>query len=52
MDGAGGPCTCQGNFSIEVDGQPVKTAVYRSYKALTWLAANRITNTGEAPYRR
>ncbi|MCA1499093.1 MULTISPECIES: alpha-2-macroglobulin [unclassified Bradyrhizobium] len=38
------------NLSIEVDGQPVKTALYRSYKADTLGGKPlKITNTGEAP---
>lgn len=38
------------SLSLDIDGQPVKTAVYRSYKASDM--ANkplRITNTGDAP---
>jgi uncharacterized protein YfaS (alpha-2-macroglobulin family) len=38
------------NLSIEVDGQPVKTALYRSYKADALSGKPlKITNTGEAP---
>ncbi|MCA1514512.1 alpha-2-macroglobulin [Bradyrhizobium sp. NBAIM01] len=38
------------NLSIEVDGQPVKTALYRSYKADTLGGKPlKITNTGDAP---
>lgn len=38
------------NLSIEVDGQPVKTALYRSYKADTLSGKPlKITNTGDAP---
>ena len=35
---------------MEVDGQPVKTALYRSYKAATLEGKPlKITNTGDAP---
>ncbi|MCJ9706451.1 alpha-2-macroglobulin family protein, partial [Bradyrhizobium sp. SHOUNA76] len=38
------------NLSMEVDGQPVKTALYRSYKAVTLEGKPlKITNTGDAP---
>lgn len=38
------------NLSIEVDGQAVKTALYRSYKADTLSGKPlKITNTGDAP---
>src|SRR3954465_2505147 len=38
------------NLSMEVDGQPVKTALYRSYKAATLEGKPlKITNTGDAP---
>ncbi|WP_298243395.1 alpha-2-macroglobulin [uncultured Bradyrhizobium sp.] len=38
------------NLSLEVDGQPVKTALYRSYKAATLEGKPlKITNTGDAP---
>src|SRR5439155_19085147 len=38
------------NLSVEVDGQPVKTALYRSYKAATLEGKPlKITNTGDAP---
>ena len=38
------------NLSIEVDGQSVKTALYRSYKAATLDGKPlKITNTGDAP---
>jgi uncharacterized protein YfaS (alpha-2-macroglobulin family) len=38
------------NLSMEVDGQPVKTALYRSYKADTLSGKPlKITNTGDAP---
>jgi len=38
------------NLSIEVDGQSVKTALYRSYKAATLEGKPlKITNTGDAP---
>ncbi|WP_283806248.1 alpha-2-macroglobulin family protein, partial [Bradyrhizobium sp. DOA1] len=38
------------NLSMEVDGQPVKSALYRSYKADTLGGKPlKITNTGDAP---
>jgi alpha-2-macroglobulin len=38
------------NLSLDVDGQPIKTALYRSYKAATLDGKPlKITNTGDAP---
>src|SRR5438046_10764572 len=37
-------------MTLDIDGQPIKTAVFRSYKASDMAAKPvRITNTGEAP---